>query len=171
MTTTLTTTGAKKLKINKLTKTQLASATLSSTEMYLVDPEFTGDKLLVTDSNGDIAESTLLAPSKWISKSLSVYNNVTLSVSGSPTTYTPDISGYLPTDNAQYEVIAIMHGNAGNLNIDTDVLSDYAGMWTTVANRQQIILVFKGSTASLSLRVYEQCTSFGLYFRAYRRIG
>lgn len=45
---------------NKLTKTQLNNATeLSNTEQYLVDPEFAGNKLLITDANGDIVEGTL----------------------------------------------------------------------------------------------------------------
>lgn len=48
------------LKINRLTQTQLENAsTLSNTEAYWVDPEFTGGKVLVTDSNGDIVESTV----------------------------------------------------------------------------------------------------------------
>jgi len=47
-----------KFIINKLTKTQFDSAEiLSADELYLQDPEFTGNKILVTDSNGEIVES------------------------------------------------------------------------------------------------------------------
>ena len=48
-----------KLKINRLTKTQFEGATPSNTELYLTDPEFNGGKLLQTDANGDIVESTI----------------------------------------------------------------------------------------------------------------
>ena len=48
------------LKVNELTKTQFESASdLSETELYAVDPEFTGGKLLKTDNDGNIVESTL----------------------------------------------------------------------------------------------------------------
>jgi len=47
------------LKINRLTQTQLENASsLSNTEAYWVDPQFTGDKPLITDSNGDIVETS-----------------------------------------------------------------------------------------------------------------
>ena len=60
---TLTTTGKRKLKINKLTKTQMnAVATPSSTELYLVDPQFVGNKLLVSDLSGNIAETNQTIP-------------------------------------------------------------------------------------------------------------
>lgn len=60
---TLTTTGKRKLKINKLTKTQMnAVATPSATELYCVDPEFAGGKLLATDANGDIVETNQTIP-------------------------------------------------------------------------------------------------------------
>lgn len=46
------------LIINRLTKTQLDNASdLSNEELYLVDNQFTGNKILVTDSDGDIVES------------------------------------------------------------------------------------------------------------------
>lgn len=58
--TTITNTGQNKLKLNRLTKTQFNNASeLESNELYLVDPEFTGSKALVTDANGDIAESSV----------------------------------------------------------------------------------------------------------------
>lgn len=54
-----TETPVSQLKINRLTKTQFEGASdLSETELYAVDPEFVGGKLLKTDSNGDIVEST-----------------------------------------------------------------------------------------------------------------
>ena len=58
--TTFNDTGTGPLIINELTKTQLESASsLSNTELYLVDPEFAGEKLLMTDTNGNIVESNL----------------------------------------------------------------------------------------------------------------
>lgn len=55
-----TETPVSQLKINRLTKTQFDGASdLSETELYAVDPEFTGGKLLKTDSDGNIVESTL----------------------------------------------------------------------------------------------------------------
>ena len=58
--TTITNTGQNKLKLNRLTKTQFNNASeLESNELYLVDPEFIGSKALVTDANGDIAESSV----------------------------------------------------------------------------------------------------------------
>ena len=54
-----TDTAVNQVIINRLTKTQFAGAsTLSNTELYAVDPQFVGGKLLKTDSNGDIVEST-----------------------------------------------------------------------------------------------------------------
>ncbi len=56
------------LKINKPTRTQLNNATtLSNDELYFVNPEFTGGKLLVTTQDGDIEESNL-DPTKVISR-------------------------------------------------------------------------------------------------------
>ena len=46
-----------KLIINRLTATQFNSAVPSNTELYAVDPEFTGGKGLMTNSNGEIVEN------------------------------------------------------------------------------------------------------------------
>lgn len=52
------TTVKSKLKINYATKTQIDKApSLSETEMYIVDPEYAGNKVLVTDRKADIVES------------------------------------------------------------------------------------------------------------------
>lgn len=52
------TTVKSKLKINYATKTQINKApSLSETEMYIVDPEYAGNKVLVTDRKADIIES------------------------------------------------------------------------------------------------------------------
>lgn len=57
---TLTTTGTRKLKLNKLTKTQMdAVVNPSSTELYCVDPEFVGNKLLASSLSGDIVETNI----------------------------------------------------------------------------------------------------------------
>lgn len=46
------------LRINRLNQTQFSQAEdLPVNELYLVDPEFTGGKLLATDATGDIVES------------------------------------------------------------------------------------------------------------------
>ena len=54
MTTTDTT--AAQLIYNRLTKTQFENTTPSSTEVWAVDPEFVGNRSLITDANGDIVE-------------------------------------------------------------------------------------------------------------------
>lgn len=49
----------KPLVANNLTKTQFESATdLPQDELYFVDPEFTGNKALITNSEGEIVERT-----------------------------------------------------------------------------------------------------------------
>lgn len=54
-----TDTAVNQVIINRLTKNQFDGASdLSNTELYAVDPQFAGGKLLKTDSNGDIVEST-----------------------------------------------------------------------------------------------------------------
>ena len=51
-----------KLKINYVTKTQLDNVPeLSEGELYLVDPEYTGNKAIATDNQGNIIESTTTA--------------------------------------------------------------------------------------------------------------
>jgi len=55
--TTVTETGKAQLKIHQLTKTQYDNlATVSPTELYAVDLELTGGKVLLSDANGDITE-------------------------------------------------------------------------------------------------------------------
>ena len=52
-------TTAQSLRINRLNQTQFSQAgDLPVNELYLVDPEFTGGKILTTDLTGDIVEST-----------------------------------------------------------------------------------------------------------------
>ena len=56
--TTKNSTEALQLKINRLNQTQFSQADeLPANELYLVDPEFTGNKVLTTDATGDIVES------------------------------------------------------------------------------------------------------------------
>lgn len=60
--TTKTNTPVEQIKINRLNQTQFDNATtIENNELYAVDPQFTGGKVLATDSNGDIVESNLLA--------------------------------------------------------------------------------------------------------------
>lgn len=90
------------LKINELKRTQFKDATeLSETELYAVDPEFTGGKLLKTDSDGDIVESTLSEDNVGTVKSVNnvqpVNGNVTISI---PTQVTEStVSGWGFTKN------------------------------------------------------------------------
>ena len=45
---------------NLLTKTQYGNATqIDPDQFYFVDPEFQGNKVLITDQNGDIIESNI----------------------------------------------------------------------------------------------------------------
>ena len=62
-----TDTKVNQLVINRLTKTQFNSVSPSNTELYAVDPEFTGGKVLSTDSNGDVVESSI-DPTKVVSR-------------------------------------------------------------------------------------------------------
>ena len=58
--TTLSSTDTPKLKINRLTKTQMDNASnLSTSELYMVDLELTGNKMLVSKTDGDIAEGDI----------------------------------------------------------------------------------------------------------------
>ena len=59
---TTTDTKVNQLVINRLTKTQFNGASPSSTEIYAVDPEFVGGKLLKTNSDGDIVETNETIP-------------------------------------------------------------------------------------------------------------
>lgn len=55
--TTTTETGKAQLKIHNLNKTQYNNlGAISSTELYMVDMELTGGKVLFSDANGDITE-------------------------------------------------------------------------------------------------------------------
>ena len=45
------------LIINRLTKTQFNGVAPSNTELWAVDPEFNGSKILATDSDGEIVET------------------------------------------------------------------------------------------------------------------
>ena len=57
MTTTQVSTKISKLKINKLTQTQFDNASeYSNSELYFVDPEFTGNNVIMTNDDGDIQE-------------------------------------------------------------------------------------------------------------------
>lgn len=54
---TTTDTQVNQLIINRLTKTQFSGVAPSNTELWAVDPEFFGNKLLQTSADGDIIES------------------------------------------------------------------------------------------------------------------
>lgn len=60
-------TKVQKLRIYRPDKTQFESVLPDPYALYAVDPEFAGGKLLQTDANGDIIESTI-DPTKVISR-------------------------------------------------------------------------------------------------------
>lgn len=60
-------TKVQKLRIYRPNKTQFDSVSPDPYALYAVDPEFVGGKLLQTDENGDIIESTI-DPTKVISR-------------------------------------------------------------------------------------------------------
>ena len=55
----MTDTAVKKLVINRPTKTQFEQLQPNKYELWAVDPEFTGGKLLATDTDGDIIETSI----------------------------------------------------------------------------------------------------------------
>lgn len=56
--TTKNNTDVQSLKINRLNQTQFSQAEeLPMNELYFVDPEFSGNKVLTTDLTGDIVEA------------------------------------------------------------------------------------------------------------------
>lgn len=57
----MTDTKVSQLVINRPNKTQFDAVIPNKYELWAVDPEFTGGKLLETDANGDIVESSLSA--------------------------------------------------------------------------------------------------------------
>lgn len=78
------------LKINRLTQTQLENATsLSNSELYMVDPQFTGGKVLATDSNGDIVESDVIPTNIGTVKSV---NSATPDSSGNVSLTIPTVN-------------------------------------------------------------------------------
>lgn len=99
------------LVINRLTKTQFNSATgLDNEELWLVDPEFSGDKVLATDSNGDIVETNVATTDLGTVKSVNnispVSGNVTIpNMTGADGTNAGSV-GLVPapsaTDNTKY---------------------------------------------------------------------
>lgn len=76
-----TDTNVSQLVINRLTKTQFNGATPSNTELWAVDPEFAGGKLLATDANGDIVESAIAS-----NVTIPTVNNGTLTIQKNGTT-------------------------------------------------------------------------------------
>ena len=105
-----TTTAVQKLKINRLTDTQFEGATPSNTELYLVDPEFQGSKVLATDSNGDIVETNIATADIGTVKSVNnvspVSGNVTIPAMTGADGTNAGTSGLVPapaaTDNTKY---------------------------------------------------------------------
>lgn len=113
------------------------------------------------------------AASLWVSFSNSLYTDYNLAVkSGTvPTTYTVDMSSYLPNDDYQYEVMLMMSGSGGNMIIDSDVCRNINGLYSTSTNtaRAQAVVPI-GAGRSISLRVYSTVSSFHMNTTAYRRM-
>jgi len=80
----------KPLTLNKLTQTQFNNATvIEDDELHLVDPEFTGNKVLVTTIDGDVVESiesSLKSVSFGNAATLALENNVVYTGSEAITT-------------------------------------------------------------------------------------
>lgn len=99
------------LVINKLTKTQFDNASgLDNEELWLCDPEFEGNKVLATDSNGDIVETNVATADIGTVKSVNnispVSGNVTIpNMTGADGTNAGS-AGLVPapsaTDNTKY---------------------------------------------------------------------
>ena len=62
-----TDTAVNQLIINRLTKTQFQGVSPSNNQLWCVDPEFSGSKLLATDADGDVVETTI-DPTKVVSR-------------------------------------------------------------------------------------------------------
>ena len=61
------------ITFNKLTTTQFNNATtIEADELYLVDPEFVGGKILATNTDGDIAETDVATTTSIDAKTNSV---------------------------------------------------------------------------------------------------
>ncbi len=54
-----TTTQMNELVVHQKTKTEVSAEPLNEKEIYLIDPEYSGNKVLITSSEGDITESTV----------------------------------------------------------------------------------------------------------------
>lgn len=64
---------AQPITFNKLTATQFDNATsIANDELYLVDPEFLGGKILATNVDGDIAETDVATTASIDAKTSSV---------------------------------------------------------------------------------------------------
>ena len=76
-----TDTSTNQLVINRPTKTQFNGLNPSRTELWCVDPEFNGGKMLATDADGDIVESSM-TPRQSVTDTTSTSITLANAVSG-----------------------------------------------------------------------------------------
>lgn len=112
------------------------------------------------------------AGSEWVAKHHTIYAYPTnLTVTTSPTEYTPDISDYLPEGaTGQYEITGYVAGQEGNFWCDTNIIPNCAGLYTPTGDRYSFIIIMDANNPSLTLRVYTEVKGFELAFEGYRKV-
>lgn len=139
---------------------------------------------IATDLNGkadtDLTNLTSTATpnfdSRWVASAYTLYNNTSLSSSGSPGRYTTSLASYLPNDGYNYEVIfrgGTDTSNPYNIMIDTDFAGNHGQFYnaSNYGNRAHFLILIFGANRTLGLNVYTSVDHFSLYAVAYRRIG
>ena len=112
------------------------------------------------------------AGSEWVAKKQTIYAYpTTLTVTTSPTRYTPDISDYLPEGaTGQYEITGYVGGQEGNFQCDTNIIDNCVGLYTPTGDRYSFIIIMDANNPSLTLRVYTEVKGFELAFEGYRKV-
>lgn len=126
----------KELKVNYATKTQIDEASkLDPNQLYIVDPEYTGNKALVTDENGDLVESITT------DTEISYVNGVTAPIQ-------TQINEEVARAKAAEEALS---GDVGNLeNLTTDEKSTIVGAINEVDSHTDTNTTNIGTMASLT---------------------
>lgn len=106
MTVTQNDTAIDGLVINRLNQTQFDNASaLDSEQLYCVDPQFTGGKVLVSTSDGDIEESTI--------NTANVITDVTVDGTSVVTSRVASIT--LPVTDVQQDGVSIVTSGVANI--------------------------------------------------------
>ena len=119
---TTTDTPASQLICNRLSKTQFQSATPSATELWAVDPEFVGNKGLITNADGDIVER--------VSVTDTTSTSITLANANAGTDYHyGTLTSLTITANDTSDVETTIYFTAGNtINVSLPSSIDYIGL-------------------------------------------